>query len=239
MEKKVLVIGATGSVGRLICREVIRLIGADTLIVGDYKHERGASFAVQLGAEVSVRTTDIRDRDGIRKALCGVSAVIVAVQQDEPLIQQECLHQQIPCLDIAVHLAHFEKVNTLDTELHAQSTLSICMAGLFPGISGMMAKHLISTFSEVSTIDVALLQSTQGTSGETGIADMMGALAQPVLYRRPNSTEEVSGFRFSGDSPHPISHAFRDEENAIGELSRSLVTYREVGFAACKLLDSV
>ncbi len=195
--KKVLVIGGTGSLGRFICREVIRLLGAHVLVVGDYQQERGATFATQLGSEVSARVVNIRNQDSISNSLKGISAVIVAVEQDEPLVQHECMHQQIPCFDVSVHLAFVEQVYALDAELRAQNTLSLIMAGLFPGLSGIMAQQLITNFSEVSAVDVALLQNTQGIAGTTGIADMLGVFAQPVSYRLPNGTQTTPGFRLT------------------------------------------
>ena len=79
-KKKILVVGATGGVGRFVSDHVIRLFGSASLVVGDYKLERGEAFAHELGAEVSFQRVDGTQTASIEGAVEGVEAVIVAVQ---------------------------------------------------------------------------------------------------------------------------------------------------------------
>ena len=90
-ERRLLVLGATGGVGRFVSEEVIRLFGPASLVVGDYKPDRGQEYARASGEEVSFECVDVTRRASIEKAVDGVNAVIVAVQQADPLAQSVCL----------------------------------------------------------------------------------------------------------------------------------------------------
>ncbi len=49
---KILIIGASGTLGKLICQEVLRIFERNVIVVvGDYKHERGEALARSLGSQ--------------------------------------------------------------------------------------------------------------------------------------------------------------------------------------------
>ncbi|MGB5547797.1 MAG: hypothetical protein WBM74_14585, partial [Polyangiales bacterium] len=60
--QRILVLGATGKLGRFVAEAVIRLLGSDSLTIGDYKPERGKAFANELGAEVSYHDVDVTEK---------------------------------------------------------------------------------------------------------------------------------------------------------------------------------
>ncbi len=218
-QKRILVLGATGGVGRFISKEVIRLFGSASLVVGDYKAERGEAFANELGAEVSFRCVDADDRSAIDNAVEGVDAVIVAVQQLDPLVQSACLARRIPCLDVTLGAELIEKARALDAQPEARATVSIIMAGLIPGLSAVMVKHVVETLDDVSAIDVGLLQSSQGSAGTTGIADMLGVFAQPVRFRRDGEQDARPGFTVKREMMFP---------QPFGRRTQRLVNYVEL-----------
>ena len=133
----ILVLGASGGLGQHICREVIRQFGPGALAVGDYKPARGQQTAQRLGEGVSFVHVDAHDPHSLCAALQDdVSAVVVAVQQREPLAQIACIEAGISCLDVTVQPDFIAQVRQLDAP-----AVSIVMAGLFPGLSGVMAKR--------------------------------------------------------------------------------------------------
>jgi uncharacterized protein YbjT (DUF2867 family) len=87
---RILVVGGTGAVGRCICREVVRSLRDDALVVGDYNAERGRAFAERLSNRARFAAVDIYDRGSIERATDDVDAVIVAVRQAEPNVQTVC-----------------------------------------------------------------------------------------------------------------------------------------------------
>ncbi|MDJ0877197.1 MAG: SDR family NAD(P)-dependent oxidoreductase [Halieaceae bacterium] len=221
--KKILVVGATGGVGRFISEEVMRMFGLGSLVVGDYRRERGAAFANELGAEVSFRCVDVTQRGSIENAVEGVDAVIVAVQQVDPVVQSVCLESRIPCLDVTLNAELLEKARTLDAQPEARATASIMMAGLIPGLSGVMVKHVVETLHDVSAIDVGLLQSSQGSAGTMGIADMLGAFAQSVEFRSHGTQHVRPGFTVKREMEFP---------QPFGIFTQRLINYVEAPVVA-------
>ncbi len=193
------------------------MFDSSSLVVGDYRPERGEVFANELGAEVSFRCVDVAKRAAVESAVEGVEAVIVAVQQVDPLVQSVCLARRIPCLDVTLGAELIEKARALDAQPSA--TASIIMAGLIPGLSGVIVKHVVETLQDVSAIDVGLLQSSQGSAGATGIADMLGVFSQPVPFRRHGEQHVRPGFTVKREMMFP---------QPFGTRTQRLINYVEV-----------
>ncbi|TVQ98239.1 MAG: hypothetical protein EA403_14240 [Spirochaetaceae bacterium] len=189
----ILVVGGSGVVGRHVCREVIRTLGPDALVVGDHKPERGGAFAESLGAGVRSVAVDVHRRETIERALdqtgeapgvrgtggaAPVSAVIVCVRQPEPNVQIVCTTRGIHSVDIV------PDTPAINSTVHGLSGL--VAAGLIPGLSGLMARHVIEQAASAGVpapqqqLHVSLLQRKDGTAGPAGIVDMLGLFAQPV-----------------------------------------------------------
>ncbi len=102
MGSSILVIGSAGGVGRKVCAEVARQCGPGSLVLGDYRLERGESQArVHPGA--TSRRVDLRDATSIRDALAPeLAGVIVCPPQERPEVQIACLERGIPCIDVTI-----------------------------------------------------------------------------------------------------------------------------------------
>ena len=192
--KRILVTGAAGGAGNLICREVMRQMGPDSVIVGDYRARRGKKFARSLGENVIARIVDVNDRESIRRALENVDGVVVANKQNEPLVQSLCVEYRVPCLDITAQPEFVGKVQELHTRALQNDVMLVVMAGLFPGLSGVMAKHASEMCRNTVCIHVGMLQSSSGAVGPTGIAAMLGSFARPVMVYENGRQVLKSGF---------------------------------------------
>ena len=219
----ILVVGAAGGVGRKICDEVCRQIGHGAVVVGDYKPARGQELARVLGKDASWRFVDVNDGERIKKAIENVDAVIVAVQQKEPLVQAMCAQYRIPCLDITFSPDFLHKVETLPGKPSSQGPGLVVAAGLFPGLSGIMAKYACEFLQHVESIDVGMLQNTNGSAGPTGIADMLGLFAQPATFRKNGAQQLYPGFTVKREFAHP---------EPFGRHTQRLINYYEASVVA-------
>jgi len=178
--KRIFVVGGAGGVGRLICDEVIRQMGKSSLIVGDYKSERGQALADRLGEDF--RFVDVDNIDGTE--INDVNAVIVATPQSEPRVQTLCIDRRIPCFDITLSVEFAAKVEALEARAQSTGTPVVVMAGLIPGLSGVIIKQASKDFEKIDEIHLGLLENTQTSSpGTAGTADWLGILAKPVEYK--------------------------------------------------------
>ena len=74
--KNVLVIGAAGALGTLICDEVQKYAPELTLFLGDYRPERGRALALRFGPFRQLPDRHIpatSERAPFARALCGAS----------------------------------------------------------------------------------------------------------------------------------------------------------------------
>lgn len=192
---RILVVGGTGAVGRHICREVVRSLGPQALVVGDYNLARGSEFARSLSESAGAAELDVSDRQSVERAAVGVDAVIVAVRQLEPVVQAVCTRRGIHSVDIVPDTPLARSIFSTEhsdfgrSGSAGESPLSgLVAAGLIPGLSGLMARHVIEKTRVTGSsptepiVQVSLLQRKNGTAGAAGIADMLGLFARPVEY---------------------------------------------------------
>lgn len=173
--KTIMVVGASGILGHFVCEELLRMHEKMKIIVTDYKVERGKHLSESFHGSL-FRKVDVRDESSIRSALNEVDAVIVVVKQDCPTVQKICSEEGVACIDVTVDKEFAKKVRSLSIE----KTVSIVMAGFFPGLSGLLVKEAYNTFDKLKTLDVALLQNTNAKAGATGISDMLHIVAQTI-----------------------------------------------------------
>ncbi len=223
MGSRILVIGSAGGVGRRVCAEVARQCGSDSLVLGDHRIERAESQAREHPG-ATVQRVDLHDTACLESALGhGLSAVIVCPRQERPEVQRICVERGIPCLDVTIEPEFIAQVHALDARARETGTPLLTMAGMWPGLSGLMAVRAAGMLDRVDRVDLALCQSTQSKVGPEGIADMMGCFAKPVLERRGGRSREVPGFSVKRriDYPEPF-----------GSRSHRLVDFVEGGVLA-------
>jgi saccharopine dehydrogenase-like NADP-dependent oxidoreductase len=224
--KKILIIGAAGAAGQCICREVIRLFKASSLIVGDYKRKRGSQLAKSLGKNVQYRYVDVHDHESISEALEAIDAVILAIPLKEPIVQSMCISRHIPCFDITANPESIAKVKSLNPEAISKETVLIVMAGLFPGLSGMLVKYTIEkTLTSICSIDVSFLPSKNASVGATGIAELIDDLIRPVVYKKDRKENYVPNTSVERTFTYP---------EPFGEKSHILINHIEASEIAEK-----
>lgn len=213
---RIVVAGASGALGRVVCRAVLDLIPGADLVVGDRREERGARTAQSVGARSAVRL-DTDDPDSVRIALAGASLVIVTQPQDEPVLQRGSLAAGAHCVDVTTDPALTAQVRPLDAPARAAGLASVAMAGLFPGLSGLLAAHVAGQLDQVERVWVGLRQSANAEVGRTGIVEMLHLLAAPV----PAGSGRVPRHVLGGVRMRPIAYPegtiLGEHLNVVGE----------------------
>jgi hypothetical protein len=132
--------------------------------------------------------------------------VIVCPRQERPEVQRICVERRVPCLDVAIEPEFVAQVHSLDSPARETGTPLLSMAGMWPGLSGLMAARAAEMLDRVDRLDLALCQSTRSQVGPEGIADMMGCFAKPVSVQIGERVREVPGFSLKRriDYPEPF-----------------------------------
>lgn len=200
---KILVIGSSGVLGKLICQRVIKVFGKSSLIIADYLPKRLIRLRQELGLpkrqQVLVHTAKAED---IRKQIQGAHAVIIAYQQEYPLVQKVCIEEGIPSIDVSIKLDFIKEVDRLHQDAKDEGVACLLTAGMFPGLSGLMVKKAILHFDTPHSVDVGLCRPARRVSGKMGLADLLELLSQPVLFRSNGSSRVVQGFSMKRTIPY-------------------------------------
>ncbi|WP_280771681.1 saccharopine dehydrogenase NADP-binding domain-containing protein [Salipaludibacillus daqingensis] len=217
--KKVMVVGASGVLGKLVCNELLRIFENQiNLIVTDYKTERGNELANSLNSEVSFTFLDVNDEENIKQVIKNVDIVIVVLNQRNPHIQQACIQNKILCIDVTPFYDFVEKVMELNKMAEKNDVGSVIISGFFPGLSGLMIKKAVSNFQEVKEINVALLQSTNAKAGISGMIDMLHIIAHPVMFQN----KVLSGFT-KKRKMYFINHSKEQDVRLINHSEKMLI----------------
>ncbi len=189
--EKIMLIGASGVLGKLVCDELLRIFkNPINLIVTDYKTERGRKLASSFNKDVQFQYLDVNNERNIRETVKNVDIVVVVLKQITPYVQKICIENKILCIDVTPFYNFVSKVNELNGSAKKNNVGSVVMSGFFPGLSGLMVKEAVSSFQEVTEVNVGLLQNTNAKAGVSGIIDMLKIISQPLKFQ--NKT--VSGF---------------------------------------------
>lgn len=177
---KILLFGSSGGLGRLFTKQIIRLFGKQALVISDYNRQRAEKLCAELELPNQPRIIDIRQKESITGGLKGIKAAIIAVKQQTPLIQLECLRRGIVTVDVTVFKDFVDKVRDLDPLAKKHNTGALVFAGYFPGLSGVALNDMLTRFDDPTELSVSLLQSTNATTGSTGFLDMLNIVNSPI-----------------------------------------------------------
>lgn len=189
--KNVLIIGATGVLGKLVCNDITNLIPEDvTLIITDYNKERGVNFAASLGNHTKWRYLDVKEDKSIEQALIGIDMAVVLIKQFESKIQEIALRMRIPSLDVTPSYSLYRRVIKYHDDALKQGTGVLLLSGFLPGLSGLLIKKAIDDFDYIESVDLGFLQNKNADVGIAGIKDMLRLIDEPII----RGDQKISSF---------------------------------------------
>ena len=178
-KKKILVIGASGVLGDIICAELLNTFSDDIeLFIGDYSPQRGQETAEKYRA--SYCNTDLDDVVELSSIIIKMDLVVVTIKQSEPIIQKICIEGSVNCIDVTLSYSFAKKVADLFFGITNVKSTSVVMAGLFPGLSGVMLEKIVSGFDTVTNINMTMIQNMNVSAGGNGIKDMLAIISKDI-----------------------------------------------------------
>jgi len=108
-----------------------------------------------------------------------LDAVINAAPLPDARLHREALSLGCHVVDVTINPDLIRQMLTLDELAQQHDLCLITMAGLAPGLTGLLAKEMLQRCPETTCVQVSLLQSTSGTSGKQGTLEMLDLLTSP------------------------------------------------------------
>eukprot|EP00873_Tetraselmis_striata_P024375 jgi/Tetstr1/444639/TSEL_032487.t1 len=149
--RRVLVLGGTGRVGSSTASALLQLECKPEVALGGRK-ESSYSACLERRPELKAAPfvqCDINDKQSLAAAMDGIDLVVHAAgpfqRKEDLLVLETCLETKTPYMDICDDSDYSRKVKAQHEAAVAAGVPAITTAGIYPGVSNVMAAHMISS----------------------------------------------------------------------------------------------
>jgi saccharopine dehydrogenase (NAD+, L-lysine-forming) len=212
-EMKALVLGGCGAMGKAIVRDLAENPEVGEIVIGDIDLSKARAYAKEIGSQkVSAKKVDIRNREGLVKALRGVNVVANASWYEFNLeVMRAALKTRSHYVDLGGLYHVTKKQLKLDKDFKKAGITAILGIGASPGITNVLAGYGASKLDSVE--EVHIRTGAKGGGGfaysaktildevtmnpvvfENGDFKEVEPLSGKEHYRLPSPVDEVDGF---------------------------------------------
>ncbi|WVZ54574.1 hypothetical protein U9M48_005351 [Paspalum notatum var. saurae] len=201
---RVLVLGATGRVGGSTAAALSKLRPDLSILVGGRNREKGESFAAKLGERSEFVQVDTRSASMLEKALQGVDLVVHTAgpfqRAEECTVLQAAISTKTPYIDVCDDMDYSWRAKGFHEQAKAAGVPAITTAGIYPGVSNVMAAELVraarSENGEPERLRFFYYTAGTGGAGPTILATSFLLLGEDVIAY--NKGKEIKLKPYSG-----------------------------------------
>ncbi|CAN6374007.1 unnamed protein product [Urochloa humidicola] len=201
---RVLVLGATGRVGGSTATALSKLRPDLNILVGGRNREKGESFAAKLGEQSEFVQVDTSNASTLEKALHGVDLVVHTAgpfqRVEECTVLQAAISTKTAYIDVCDDTDYSWRAKGFHEQAKAAGVPAITTAGIYPGVSNVMAAELVhaarSENGEPERLRFFYYTAGTGGAGPTILATSFLLLGEDVMAY--NKGEEIKLKPYSG-----------------------------------------
>ncbi|MBM7542268.1 saccharopine dehydrogenase family protein [Amphibacillus cookii] len=190
MINSVMIIGGYGEVGGNIARQLAQSTDLRILIAGR-RLAKAKSFCQQLGPSAHAVEIDIQKTKSYENIL-QADLVIMCIDQKNTALVQYCLEHHIHYIDITANFAFHKQIEQLEP-LAQQSTV-IMSVGFAPGLSNLLAKHLVDHMEPIEELHISILLGLGEKHGVGAIEWLLEQMNQSYTIKKNGVTQTVRNF---------------------------------------------
>ncbi|KAL6906055.1 hypothetical protein ACP4OV_003656 [Aristida adscensionis] len=195
---RVLVLGGTGRVGGSTAAALSKLRPDLTVLVGGRNREKGESFVAKLGERSEFVQVDTRDASMLEKALQGADLVVHAAgpfqREEKCAVLEAAISTKTPYIDVCDDMDYSWRAKSFHEQAKAAGVPAITTAGIYPGVSNVMAAELVHAARSENAGEPERLSS--GGAGPTILTTSFLLLGEDVIAY--NKGEEIKLKPYSG-----------------------------------------
>ncbi len=114
----------------------------------------------------------------------GLDAVINTAPLPSADLHRLALKSNCHVIDVTIDGRLIREMLALHSLAQQQARCLIAMAGLAPGLTGLLARQMLTSTPNSEKVQVSLLQDSSGTAGRRGTVDMINLLTDPMcIYK--------------------------------------------------------
>lgn len=190
-----LVVGGYGSVGRVICEELVDSADhAGSIRVAGRSRRRAEDLAARLGTGASSAAFDVADPGSFERALEDVDRVVVCVDQGGTGFVEACLERGIDYVDVTASDGFFRAVEALDDLATTAGATALLSVGLSPGLTNVLAADAAAGLDAVTSIHVGVLLGLGEAFGPAASRWTLERVGRPFEPEAPGGSGAVRGF---------------------------------------------
>lgn len=204
MAKKVLVIGGNGRIGRSVAADILTHTAAEVTVTG-----RQAAASFELRSHQSYLRLDLADEPAVEKAIAQHDLTIHCAgpfRSRNHHVLLSCIAQGKPYLDVADSPDYVNQALKYKAQAQAAGVTAIVATGIFPGLSGSMARQGIEQLDQAERAHLSYLVAGSGGAGVTVMRTTFIELQTPFMSKingrwqaiSPYSEREVFDFPMYG-----------------------------------------
>eukprot|EP00249_Psilotum_nudum_P016269 c25753_g1_i6 orf=130-1398(+) len=231
---RVLILGATGRVGGSTARALSNCCPNLQLVVAGRSREKGEQLLRDIGKQAEFVDVDIDDATALRAILDGVDLVVHAAGpfqcREQCNVLEAAIVSKTAYIDVCDGREYSQRAKGLNEKAKAAGIPAITTAGIFPGISNVMAAELVHLAKDESSgsglkpehLRFYYFTAGSGGAGPTILATSFLLLGEEVIAYRKG--EKVVRQPYSG----PVTVDFG---KAVGKRTVYLLNLPEVASA--------
>jgi saccharopine dehydrogenase-like NADP-dependent oxidoreductase len=193
MERKILVVGGYGSVGRVISTALGERFPGRVIAAGR-SYEKAQALAHETGDKVTPAEIDTSRTDETESLLSDVSVVVMCVETRDTSFVTRCVRQGIHYTDISATYDLLSGIEALDGLAKERGSTAVLSVGLAPGLTNLLASHCVSVLGEVAEVDIFILLGMGEVHGDSSIEWVLDNLNAEYVVRQAGKDKRVQAF---------------------------------------------
>ena len=171
----VLIVGGSGTLGRRIAQSLTDL--PDDIFIASRDLSRAKAACESLGERFSAIQLDPAG-DGLPSHLWRNTTVVIAAPSSQG-IQRACFNRAIPSVNVTLSTVGLNGTGAQPTSAGTTTGAThVLLAGLLPGLSGLLAVDAARQVERLDQLDLVLTQSVNADVGVSGMRDMLRSLTR-------------------------------------------------------------
>jgi saccharopine dehydrogenase (NAD+, L-lysine forming) len=193
MDKKILIIGGYGNVGRIIATELVKRFPRQVIVAGR-NYQKAKAFLLELGEQVIPMAIDISRISAHEKLLDDVGIVVMCLDLESVEFVRLCIQRGIHYIDISATYSILSQIERLNKEAEEARATVVLSVGLAPGLTNLLTKHCQSKVSDMTYADISILLGLGDIHGDAALRWTLENMNGEFTIRENGETKRVRSF---------------------------------------------
>jgi saccharopine dehydrogenase (NAD+, L-lysine forming) len=168
MNKKILIIGGYGNVGRIIATELGNRFPRQVIVSGR-NYQKAEAFSLEMGQQVIPMALDISRISANEKLLDDVGIVVMCLDLESIEFVRLCIQRGIHYIDISASYSILSRIESLNKEAEVARATVVLSVGLAPGLTNLLTKHCQSKVPDMTYADIYILLGMGDIHGDAAL----------------------------------------------------------------------